>query len=569
MVSLVFAGQSGPRFTPIVKRLNMLRPARYPRSGEAGPGLTSYVADWSKAAHYFKDWLPFNLADEGGSDTDTSSFGAFITAPDATTDTARKLVSTSANSQHSFIAGWNNVNQSYYGKLRDAAIFKAGEYERVVLEMSSQPTNAGGVGKIGCKAGFDLLNGRVFMDTTAIGSPDTPWTLFSAKIFHIGDQFYFCYFDAICNTNLGGMATGLFSKVYLDNGTGLAAESTTFAGDGTSGIYGWRANMLPTRAWNLGTVAFFEGFDDPLMANFDLANSLAPGFRWYIRNGNPAYGFANPVTDITKLSVADSVFTCTGHPHPLFLSTFASTSLESPLSTGYVGDGFTIPSLVEFRAKWDISLSDQSGYTTGWTNSREFLATGKNQSITAGCEYDYFETQAGGRPLSTMHWIPEGPIFSSETLTSVRSSIGLDVWYAGRGYQIGAAVSRLGTAYTSLTDNINSAPETNPLDWGPFVQKNSQPTSYQAGVDWPVADYAAGFNDFQTMRFRYDPTTGEPGQIVIFYNDVMSSFALAYAPGLKGDTSDDVYLADDHHYPILFGTNPTVPINFDHVRITQ
>jgi hypothetical protein len=567
VASLVFAGQTHRGFPSVVRRLNMLRPARYVRSGEEGPGFSTYVSDWSKPANYLKDWLPFNLADEGGSDVDTATFGGYTTAPDATTDTSRKLVETAANSQHSAIAGWVDVNQQHYGKLRLAGIFKyAGR--RVVLEMTTQGT---GSTKFGCKAVFDLVNGRVAVDTMAFGSPDTAWTLYPAQIFDAGAGHYLCFFDAECNVNASGMASGIYGKVYLDNGVGLAAESRTYVGDGTSGVYGWRTNMLPTRAWDLQTVVFEDDFDDDTMANIDLTNSLAAGYDWYINNDWPSYeppgNHDIPVTDITKLSVSGSVLTCSSHPVPLFMGTAASTwKYPAAVSHGWVGTGWTGSMLREYRAKWDISLSNQGDAATGWGAGVEFLAQGASRSDVPAfpsIEIDDFEALRGGYPRTSVLYYPAGPgAFISENQAIGISSVGIDVWYAGHSYFTGESVTRLGTAYTALAPTTGEPPESSPLAWGTYAQA-------QVGAQFPVGDYT-NFHDYATLRLRYDSVTGELGQVLQFYDGAMSAFLLTYGPGLTGNVqSDVVHLTDDQTLPVFLGCGPDMGISFDWVRVTQ
>jgi hypothetical protein len=569
VTSLVFAGrQQGTVVIPdIVKRLNMLRPARYVRSGEEVPGFSTYVADWTKPASYLKDWLPFNLADEGGSNVDTAGFGAFTTAPDATTDTARLLTDTTANSQHSYIAGWISVIQGVYGKLRLAVVLKAATRTRVLLEMTTQGS---GSSKFGCNAGFDLLNGRVFKDTTAFGSPDTAWTLFPAQISHMGSGWFLCIVDAVASTNSSGMAYGIFGKLYLDNGSGLTAQSTTYAGDGTSGVYGWRSNMLPSRTWDLGTVSFFDDFDDDTMANIDLADSRTSGFDWYVSNAIPGYdgndGSPFDPTPANTLSVANSALTCSAAPVPLFLESFTISSPWTPgqpYSGGYVGKGWVVPALFECRAKWDISLSNQNDAATMWTAGLEYLIKGLEADRPASREYDFFEALRGGYPRSSMIFYAAGATNSYSNQSIAVSAIGPDLWYATREYPGGESVVYAGTPYTALSQNTGHPPDTSPTYWGAYVE-------YQAEAEPPPAADHTSFHDFATLWLPYDAEAGEIGQIVLFYDGVMCAFGLAYGPGLSGTgLSSLIHQSDWQQMPVLLGTGPDMPISFDWIRVTQ
>jgi hypothetical protein len=574
MASLVFAG-SATGWGSVQKRLNMLRPARWPYSGESPVGFSSYVTSWSGAANYFKDWVVFNLQANGGADTDTATFGAFTTAPDATEDTARLLVDTTANTQHAFLAGWSNVNQTRYGKLRLTGCFKyAGR--RIVLVITTAPASGGGAGTYGCKAVFDLLNGQVAVANAAFGTATVPWVIYPAQIRHIGGGWYNCSIEAECNTSvIGSPNASLYGKVMLDNGTGTAAESSSYAGDGSSGVYGWRSNMLPSRAWDLGTTVFFDDFDDDDMENIDLTNSRVSGFDWYINNVFPGYdggdlqGNGNVPTVPATLSVADSVLTCSSHPLPLFLSTFASQwDVGDPYTQSYVGRGWVPPALFEARAKWDISQSDQNDAVAFWTAGLEWLVAGRNQdpdSLLPGIEVDFFEALRGEGPeIHVIYYEPGPDPFSAPEQAVGIAGKGLDVWYAAHTYGTGRHVERLGTAYTALRPTVGDAPESSALDWGPYDD-----TTSQKGAAPPVGDYT-NFHNYATLWFPYNSDTGEPGQIVHFYDGAMISFPITYGPGLTATRQSELlHPTDGQQMPVFLGCGPDMGMSYDWVRVTK
>lgn len=559
MTALAFAGQTVRRFPAVVQQFNMLRPARY-RGPSAFGDLSSTVENWAIKADYLKDWLVYNLQDEGGADTDTASFGAFTTAPDATTDTARLLVDTAANTEHSFVAGWCNVSQRHFGKLRLAAYFKyAGR--RVVLAIVSGLYPA----QYGCKAVFDLQSGRVAVDTTAFGSVDVPWTVFPAQIYHVGSGWYLCIIDAIANNATGAVPGALFGKVYLDNGTGLAAESHTYSGNGTSGVYAWRANMLPTRMWDLRTVTFFDDFDDVTMANVDLGNTKAAGFDWYINNTMPRYG---PLahTDPDDLTVADSAITCASIAQPLFLSSIASLWSEvGPKIPDYVGTVYTLPALFECSAWWDTALSNQHDFATFWTAGVEHLMVAYPGPATGDYrERDFFEAFEGGPPTTDLYQ-------TEVHYGSGAAAIGLPKWQANHTYA-GASVNvmHLGVPYSSLRSTVNEAPDSSPTAWGTYVARH-------AGAQLPAADYE---NPHRYASVCLPSTADEPGQTVNFFDDCMVAFPTVWGVGVAGYTVgmsgaagifdyDVLSRTDGQHWPLFLGGSLTMPVSFGFVKVTQ
>lgn len=554
----------------------MLRPARWPYSGETSPGFTSYVTDWSKPAHYFKDWIPFNLQAIGGANTDTTTFGAFTAAPDGTTDTARLLLDTTANSPHALLAGWSNVNTVHYGKIRLAGIFKyAGR--RIVLSITSAPAGEAGAGTYGCKAIFDLLNGRVAVASAAFGTATVPWVIYPAQITYIGDGWHLCTIEAKANTSVvGSPNTALYGKLSLDNGVGAAAESSSYAGDGTSGVYAWRSNMLPSRAWNLTTQAFFDDFDDA--STIDLTNSRAPGFKWYINNRFPSYdGNGNVPTNPANLSVAGSVLTCASHPLPLFLSSAASTWTQPSdwnwptppaepnraYTQGYVGRGFVGNQLREYRAKWDITDSTQNDATAGWGTGLEWLVAGRYQDpegLIPSREIDDFEALFGASPrIHIINYVAGDETFAANEVASGRCTIGVPRWYAEHLFGAGTHCIDAGVRYTALENTIGDVPASSPTKWGAYAQTD------QLGAVRPVDD-TENFHDYATLQLMYDPVTGEPGQIVQFQDGAMTSFPCIYGPGLAIAV---LHQSDYQQMPVFLGCGPTMGISVDFVRVMQ
>ena len=568
MATLQFAG-SGSIFPVIARRLNMLVPSRPPYSDETAPGFFTYIEGWTKA-DYFKDWLPFNLQINEGADVDTAEFGAFTTAPDGTTDTARLLVETEANTLHAFTAGHTNLAQRVFGKIRLAGIFKyAGR--RIVLELISAPSGIGGSGTFGCRAVFDLQNGEVAVDNTAFGG--VTWTVFPASIRPVGQGWFECYIEALATTDALGIPGGIFGKLKLDNGTGDEAESSSYAGSGL-GVYGWRSNMLPSRAWDMRTTTFFDDFDDDTMANIDLTDSRVEGFDWYVGNMFPAYdGNQNVPTDPANIVVADSVITISNHTLPLNLATCASTWLPPSVweypdpptpppgrnyTTGYVGQGFVAPALFEFRTSFDmVDPGVSPNGLTIWTAGLEYLVGGRSiDTSMVSREIDFFETKNSDGPYS--HYLYYGPGFEMTGLGEIGGGttfLGIRVWRPTGEYGPGVHVYHLGVLYTSIASSVNKPPDSEPTYWGEYD------TLYPSAIP-PEADFR-DFHDYATLCLP--ATDDEPGQMMTFWDGTMCDMPLTYT----SETPDLYYQSDWQQMPIFFGGNATNPISVDWVKVTQ
>ena len=577
MSNLVYAG-AGHVFPETVRRLNMLRPTRWYYVGETGSAITT---SWDNA-DYCKDWLVYNLKLNypGLTDTDTMSFGAFTTAPDGTTDTARLLRETTSTSEHSIIAGTSTGN-IYYGKMRLASVLKyAGR--RIVLSMvmgfgpgtSAQP--------YGCKAVFDLQNGVVAVDTTYFaGSGGTAWTIYPAQIQPVGNGWYLCYIEAQpVATGLGGMLS-LFGKVSLDNGVGAGSESSTYPGNSASGVYAWRSNLLPSRAWDINNTEYFDDFDDVTMANIDRFNTKAPGYDWYVSTPIPAYEghwSAHQPPDPACFSVADSVLTISGGSGVRTLGSFASlweppdeefdVEPDRNYSEAYVGTGWAVPALFEIRTRYDTAYTPVDGLAF-WSSGLEQLVQGRYLPTTdvISQEGDFLEIYASQQlPGWHTHYIvsPAGPGVSHELSYCFSTYANMSIWKSIVQYPPGNHVERLGVKYTSSGyTTIGSPPETTPLEWGPYVN----PT---ASVLPPVIDYNE-FNTYSTLWFPW--TEDEPGQMVCFLNGGFCNFPLVYGPDYPenhGSTSNTAHLSDGQHQALFFGSATVgLAMHTDWIRVVK
>jgi len=595
MSNLVFAG-AGHVFPEVVRRLNMIRPARIPYNGETGPNII-HVSNWINA-DYFKDWIPYNLQatlTTSGPDVDTAAFGAFTTAPDGTTDTARLLRELPTDSVHGFVSHTTNLSQFRAGKLRFSGVFKyAGRRIVMALKFGNYAAD------VGCKAVFDLQSGTVAIANVFYGGVvEIPWVVYPAQITPVGNGWYLCSVSAQANCAMLGGVSGFGCKLMLDNGTAGAVERSTYIGDGLSGVYAWRSNLLPSRAWDLNNVTFFDDFDDDTMSNIDLNNTRTEGYNWYMRNPWPGWDAGtvtstdasqNPdpgighgiIVDPDNFSCADSVLRIEHTPHKI-LNSAASTWDRPPTvgiipdpevpgdwprnyTSGYVGRGWVPPYLLEWKFAWDPNISDQG--QAFWGQPIEYQTIGRMEAHTQtvyGRELDYFEDW-NGRAFNIHLWPPYHDdsygSFHAQPAPAYWSNIW--VYTELHGWNPGAHVEHLGTIYTCLALNGGEygvhPPDTSPAYWGPY----NNPAS---GVQPPVVDFR-DMHTFEAMVFPY--TADEPGQILLFFDGGLCSIPLVYGPDIDiGGVSTLFHLSDTHHEPLMIGANPDYWLEIDWVRVTQ
>src|SRR5215472_202648 len=359
--------------TPIPDRLNMLQP------GHNGPGGANNHDAVLKADN-INQWTIYNTLFGGGSNAVTVTLGAMVTAPDGT-NTGQRIVETTTNSIHGLQAitqpGAQNsaLSSVPWHVERLAVIAKADQRTRIALVISDYLfPNSGAGTPNGVQAVFDLAGGQVGVPAAVFG-PGTglrwAWQAVGSNITALSGGWYLCTLDAIIGDIAGGI--GPTSSFLIDNGSGLAAQSTVYAGDVTKGILTWRASMLPPRAWALTDQIFFEDFND--LSTIDLASSLAPGFNWYINGKYPLFG-VDPITP-SQLSVNSSILNFdvspSNHPQEMFSINYG----PGPFSAGqfpWVGTVWTVPMLME--SSWAWNTTPVPSFTASfWTTDAVKLGT--------------------------------------------------------------------------------------------------------------------------------------------------------------------------------------------------
>src|ERR1700693_1522374 len=195
----------------------------------AGGGAPAWVLPGAVAAINMLHSAQNNWQDStrwAYSNVQEPTFATKTLAPDGT-NTAEKLIANSTNSFHT-INSANIARTARVQSYRVAVDAKPAGYDRVVISLDD-------VGSNGSFLVCDLAGGQTVGPTNY----GTVATGANPVITPIGSGFYRCYFDVTTNA----VATIRF-QVALDNGSGTAAVSNSFAGNGVNGVYVWQANVL-------------------------------------------------------------------------------------------------------------------------------------------------------------------------------------------------------------------------------------------------------------------------------------------------------------------------------------
>jgi hypothetical protein len=467
-------------FGRLPDRLNMLTPQEI--HNEAASGGRIAFANSFLAANFLNQMTIFNLSMNGGANTNTVSFGGFIPAPDGTTNTMQFMTEAVTNSQHMVIGGGGSI-----GIIRFAGFFKSSN-RRIVLELATAfEAGQSGYSPSGCRACFDLVNGQIGVAATPfdIAVPNTtlPYTAIGQGIIPFGNGIYLCYMDCFAQPG-NTLSGGIMGRAIIDNGTGTNAISTTYVGDGASGVYGWRINVMPVAAYAISGQTFFDGFDDNTMSKFDLTNSKAPGFTWYLYDKWPSPDYPGGVgfpSDPTKLHVSGSVLTIDSAIHSNLL-----TAAWTGTGTNFVGGGFKWPFLVESRFNYDYTKpanTTGSGDIAFWSTTIEgllsSLAAANKYSVAN--EIDWIESANGGAQgeLPGMATHGQGGLggFGPNQTTE---TIGIPpfispTYIQGTGHNNGINVDYLGLFYHQLNDDFVNPPLAN-ANFEPYSTFNTHIT---------------------------------------------------------------------------------------------
>lgn len=154
-----------------------------------------------------------------------------VTSPDATTNAATLVEDATATNTH--LVSQNVTKAASAISYFYSVYAKAGTRTRIALQFDD---NAGN----GAVAGYDLSGQQIGYTVAGVGTPFTTLTAFIT-----------CWPTGWCRCSISGTsntATTIRGAAMLDSGSGTAAQSTTYSGDGTSGasIFGAQLEALST-----------------------------------------------------------------------------------------------------------------------------------------------------------------------------------------------------------------------------------------------------------------------------------------------------------------------------------
>lgn len=530
----------------------------------AGGANAGGIRDGVQSANNVNQWTIFNTGfPTGVAGTNSVSLGGMITAPDGN-NTAQHITEATTNSIHGLSAGINFVFNGFFlpfggPTLRLSVFAKAAERTRIVLQVGG----AGGTSITnGCQAVYDLAAGTVAVANTQIGTGPPPWLPGPATIKAWPNGWYQCEIDVTVGLNLG-TGSGIVAFLYVDAGSGNAAANITYTGDGASGVYVWRSCMLPPAAWAIPGVSFFDDFLDNTMAEFDLTNSKAPGFTWYLNGTWPATGYnaINPVLP-SKLSVSGSVLTFVGHSNNDDYLFSACTDGAN----GFVGSNvFQPPMVAEVSATYSWTPLSTYANAAFWTAPLESLTNPTTLGDSPRrCEFDFNEPNS---PASTAgdHGIIAQGFGGGITAVGAFSGpalFGYPLWISGVGYFDSDIVSYLGNIYQSTLSGVNTALPTNVSFWTPFTPSYLQ----------NYTPYVYDSTQMQTYSNIWCPWQGvnNQGTVCSFFNGIPNGI-YTYGPNQSssGGTAQGPWsIGDGCHWPLIASVSNNATMKIDWIKVT-
>jgi hypothetical protein len=324
------------------------------------------------------------------------SVGTGFIAPDGST-TAQSLIENSASGEHydqtpntgsiaAYGFGSSTVTNVGY-PFRFTLIAKAGSRSRIVIAL-------GGTFQPEASFCYDLAGGNFgFSDTVTVG-----WTLIANGMTSLGNGWWKIQLDVSLVTS---NAFDWFLKLKLDNGSGTAARSTNYTGNGTGNVLLWFLGMLPKAAQTtLGQQTYFSDFSS--IGEIDINDTQAAGFNWYPHNRWP--GFTEPASNIqtapttpsSAIHVSNSILTLDRDVSG-YGSGLMSACVDPHNNNAFIGSVFTIPAVFEARMTYDktspsIQNNTYGGSSIAWWAVNVECLVGGNRIL----EIDHMEASTGG-----------------------------------------------------------------------------------------------------------------------------------------------------------------------------
>jgi hypothetical protein len=594
-------------FGTICDRLNMLWP--WDGSSTGGPGPIP-PATWSAIPNYpgvgctYANQWPLTAA----------TLGALSNGPDGT-NTAQLIKEDTSNGHH-FISACAYTPQNFAPPAYPSGMFRlAGFFKYSGRRIVFQAERFGG--NIGIYTVFDLANGAIGVNPTVFGvssSSNLPVATGNAQIYPAANGFYHLELDFCFNTY--EFAGDWSVEIYLDNGTGNAARSYSYTGDGASGVIGWRTNLMPVGAYGINNTALFDDFTS--LSTIDVNNTKAPGFNWYVDASFTAW-VPFVVVPPSAMSVSSSVLTITMPPstdisfkNPGSLVTWTNSGF--PVNSTGVGRGFSLPYLFEINAAYGVDAVAWSGgnsYNAFWTIGGPEVWRKMSNYPNPGnppppysmlpipdlnmMEIDYGEVRGGFNNAGVPH-------------------LGTNFWYGTTGFAPGGSFPPAGHNAGGTVQSVSGTPlyqgkniytgnfyVVNGSDGFRYHTANTSPipvgtpppnVTYWTRVDYPqlneggpidvVADMKQ-FNTWSTIVLPYHGSPGYPngpnaaGMCLAFYNGLFVGFGATWTPYWQQSQAIDTsgFCTCEYHSHVVFLSNdtnagaPGVPNHIDWVRVMQ
>jgi hypothetical protein len=588
-------------FGGLADRLNGLSP-NDPAIGNAPFSLVKAIGGAIIAANYGNQFTPC---------AGIAGFGAFATAPDGTTNTAQVFTEDSSTGEHYIGAALPGCSlgsggRDTTGPLRFSVFLKynAAAGRRVCLEVIDG-TLAFGYTSIA--AVFDLHNGQIGVAATATGHGGgrTGGTAIDARMANFGNGWFRCNIDFAFASIVENVFT---ARVLLDNGTGTAARSTTYAGSGTGSAFIWKTNLMPIGAYSLSNQTYFTDFTD--LSKVDLNNTKNPSFDWFPGGGSWTNFFTEPVPPPSNYSIvggtALQIIMSGGAPNGVCLSSTAETAPGS-----YVGKAWKPPFFWEVRqaTRYDIATMTGGPHFNVWTISQGALsASGANGTnyqleptyLAYPTEIDFCEMQFRqnglpggdrntGPPVMLPHRVGEQLGFAQPGYLAR----GMMAWYSKQSYRPSFNVSVGGVIYSSNTFTNANDPSPPNASWNTgfvygsgggspnlpgstFFDVTQQHTwgflmlPYWGTSDCPGTPYnstpeGAGLSDASL--------TGNPrgAQMWTFIDGLLACIGCCMSPfTYPGGGTTAAQLANEgDSFAMWLGGDETTPVQYDFIRVTQ
>lgn len=325
----------------------------------------------------------------------TQLIGASVVAGQKSFDSTLsgyKLKEDTSNGQH---YGWNLGGYSLPWQdvplaFRFMVIAAPAGRTRIVVNWQA---NASAAYTFSC--GFDLAGGN----TSYGNSNGANLTNVATSMINLGSGFYACLIDWNYTLSSGPNLTFFNPRIYLDNGSGTAANSTSYTGDGTSGVNLVAWSMLPKCLWTkTWTRQYFDDFVN--LSTIDLTNSKpASGKNWYIDTFNfphsqPAnfWGavtpnapvnsnvFTRPFASILRLLQINNVGGVTPWPRADWATSLMSVAYKSGTGlTSLVGQSFGGPLIsdvfMQVGQATDLAVPNLTNNFAFWHTTTETLTS--------------------------------------------------------------------------------------------------------------------------------------------------------------------------------------------------